>query len=395
MKHTAEKKSERSAESGAVIIIVVCFLMVLFAFAAFAVDMGFRYTRSRTLQLVADAAVSAGMPALVAGNKTLAGNNATAIARANGYSGANATIDTGTTPQLSVTVTAMAPSFFGAIFRGGTSRLLSGVAVGVVTNFPGPALLTLGGCGSSGLNWTGNGAFQINGPVESGGPMSFSTGGSSTQNFGGSVSSACSTPSMGSGPITYSAGSATGGGGPYTNPFSSITLASLEPYCTQGHTYSVRDLQYLDWIGTDPLLPWTLKPGVYCSSGPMSLSGPGVGFIAPGVTIISADAVTIGANNAVAGSSLLTAASGIPGGLAVFSNFTNTNCAGQAINLGSMNLTVNGSVYAPNGCARLSGDRGMTVNGSVISQNMEVGATGDWTFNPNGASAGTNWRMMR
>ena len=200
---------------------------------------------------------------------------------------------------------------------------------------------------------------------------------------------------MGSGPITYSGGPPTTGG-PFANPFSSVTLASLEPYCTHGHTNIAQDIQTTDYA-PGPYINGiaTLTPGVYCSSASMNLSGPGTAFIATGVTIISGGTVQIGANNTIAGSSVLTAAAGIPKGLAVYSDATTVNCAGQAINLGSMNLTVNGSVYAPNGCANLSGDQGMTVNGSVIAQNMIIGASGDWTFDPSGAVGGTNWRMLR
>jgi len=291
-------------------------------------------------------------------------------------------------------VMATAPSFFSAIFGGGTSRVLHATAVGALTNTPGPALLTLGGCGSSGLSESGNGAFEIKGPVESNGPMTFSTGGAATQNFTSTVQSACAVPSMGSGPITYSGGSPSMGG-PFANPYSSVTLASLAPFCTFGNTTSQRDIQFTDWTYTGANGIWTLNPGVYCSSQPLTLSGPGTAFIATGVTIISAGAITIGANNTLAGSSVLTAAAGIPKGSAVHSDATTVNCAGQAINLGSMNLTVNGSVYAPNGCANLSGDQGMTINGSVISQNMIIGASGDWTFDPTGGAGGTAWRMLR
>jgi Flp pilus assembly protein TadG len=395
MKQIKRKQPQRVSERGAVAILLAFFLTTLFGFAAFSIDMGFRYTRSRMLQAVADASVTAGMPALVGGSAGTAGTKARNLARANGYSGANATIDTSVPGQLSVTVSASAPSFFAAIFRGGTSRLLSATAVGTVTSTPGPALLTLGNCTSSGLTWSGNGGFDIRGPVESFGPMSFSTGGSATQNFSSTVESACAIPTMGTGPITYSGGPPTMAAPP-ANPFSSVTLASLEPYCTGGtSTTTFRDLQTSDYTYTGANGIWTLNPGVYCSSGNMNLSGPGTAFIAVGVTLISAGAVQIGANNTLAGSSVLTAAAGVPKGLAVFSDATTANCAGQAINLGSMNLTVNGSVYAPKGCANLNGDEGMTINGSVIAQNMFIGASGDWTFNPSGSVGGTNWRMLR
>src|SRR6185437_7115692 len=79
-------------------------LPILFTFAALAVDMGFRYTRSRMLQAVADASVTVGMPSLVNNDPTTGGTLATNLAMANGYSGGNAVIDTSVVDQLKVTV---------------------------------------------------------------------------------------------------------------------------------------------------------------------------------------------------------------------------------------------------------------------------------------------------
>ena len=62
---------------------------MLFGFAAFAVDMGYRYTKSRMLQAVADSAVTAGMPSMVNGDTTTAGTKATNMANANGYLGSS------------------------------------------------------------------------------------------------------------------------------------------------------------------------------------------------------------------------------------------------------------------------------------------------------------------
>ena len=114
-------------------------------------------------------------------------------------------------------------------------------------------MLTLGNCGDYGLNWTGQGGFDVKGAVESSGPMTLSTGGGGLpQKFENTVQSACGAPNMGTGNITYMDGPATGGGGPFTNPFSAITLASLEPYCTHGHTYVNQDIAFTDWIRRTP-----------------------------------------------------------------------------------------------------------------------------------------------
>jgi hypothetical protein len=376
------------------VILIAISLPILFAFAALAVDMGFRYTRSRMLQAVADASVTVGMPSLVNKDAATGGTLATNLAKANGYSGSNAVIDTSVTDQLSVTVKATVPGFFSSIIGGGSTRLLTATAVGAVLNHPGPALLALGGCGSAGLTWNGNGAFHVNGPVESNGPITYSTGGGNPQVFNSTIDSACSTPSMGSGPITYMAG-APGVGGPYSDPFSSDTLAVLGTYCTVGDLSTARDLQFTDWTYTGANNIWKLNGGVYCSSGNMNLSGPGVGFVADGVTLITPGSVQVGATNGLANSSILTAAAGVPDSLAIYAGATTVGCAGQAINLGSQNLAVNGSVYAPNGCVNMGSDQGMAINGSVIGQSLFVGATGDWTLSPSGTVAGNNWRMLR
>jgi len=398
MKHDkTTNRGDRHPERGSVTIIVACLLTTLFAFAALAVDMGFRYTKSRMLQAVADSAVTAGMPSMVSGNTTTANSLAVAMAKANGYSGNSQVVvdSTSVVGQLKVTTKASAPSFFSAIFGGGSSRLMSGTAIGQVTGSNGPALLALGNCSSNpGLNLQGVGALTIKGNIESNAPITFSTGGgASPQTDSGSVQSYCGAPNVISGTITYTgAGVLPTATSLFPDPFSADTTALLGTYCTVGNLATNQDIQYSAWTETDTVNNiWTLTPGVYCSSGNMTLSGPGVGFIANNVTVVSLGQVVVGATSTVIGS-VLTAYSGFPSNLAVYAGY---NGAGPAINLGSNNLTVNGSVYAPQGLAALSGQTGMTLNGSVVGQDVQIGDNGDWTFNPNGATGATTWRMYQ
>ena len=374
------------------VILIAISLPILFTFAALAVDMGFRYTRSRMLQAVADASVTVGMPSLVNKDPTTGGTLATNLAMANGYSGGNAVIDTSVVDQLKVTVKATAPSFFSSLFGGGSTRILTATAVGEVLNHPGPAMLALGDCSSSpGLFLSGNGGLTISGDIESNAPIFISTGGGVTpQTDSGSVQTVCGAPTVVSRSIVYTgAGIQPPAASLFPDPFAADTPAVLGTHCTSGTLTTANDIPGAAWSPTGDPAIFSLAAGVYCSSGDITLSGPGSGFIATNVTLVSMQHVTVGATD----TSSLTASPGFPSGIAVYAGASG---AGPAINLGSNMLTVNGSIYAPFGLAALSGDAGMTVNGSVIGQDVTVGDSGAWTFNPTGiVVAGNNWRMQR
>jgi Flp pilus assembly protein TadG len=385
-----KRQETRSNQRGSIAIIIAATAIALFGMAALAVDAGFWYTKSRRLQGVADAAVSAGMPALVAGNSSTATQNARNMATANGFAGATVTPGVGT---LSVTVSATAPSFFAAIMGGGTNRLLTSTATGQVVSNAGPALLALGGCASvPGFALSGNGALSIQGSVESNGPLTFSTGGVQPQNVTGNVLSACGVPNVGAGPITFS--SPPGVGGPFTDPWNTVSLASFEALClsTTGTSTLVNNSNAI------PFGAWTdmggglekLNPGVYCSAGNLNLSGPGTAFTAIGVTIVAGGQIQIGANGV---NSVLSAATGVPHNIVAYTP-SNVGCAGGAMTVGNQNLTITGSVYAPNGCMIIGGNVGMTLNGSAIASDLQIGDNGNWVFNPGGGGGGTSWRML-
>ncbi|HEY4186191.1 MAG TPA: pilus assembly protein TadG-related protein [Polyangia bacterium] len=403
MKQTRRSLPRRHPEQGTILILSAFFLPILFAFAAFAVDMGYRYTKSRMLQAVADSAVTVGMPSMVAHDTNAAATLATKMANANGYVGSTyLNVDsTATTGQLKVTVYATAPNFFASIFGGGSTRTLAGTAIGKVTSIPAPAMVALGGgCGTASLALSGEGHLTIDGDIESNGLMTISTGNINPQTDSGMIQTMCGAPTVWSSNIVY-----TGTGinptipaSPFSDPFAADTAAVLGTYCTGGTSlttaYSFPG-SGSPWSATaSPAGIYTLAAGVYCSSGDISLSGPGNGFIANGVTIISMGHVNVGADN-IANGSVLTAAAGVPGGIAVYAA---AGPGGPAINLGSNNLTVNGSVYAPNGLANLSGETGMKLFGSVVAQTLAIGigdTSADWTFDPGGGTTSTTWRMYQ
>jgi hypothetical protein len=119
------------------------------------------------------------------------------------------------------------------------------------------------------------------------------------------------------------------------------------------------------------------------------VSGPGTAFTAVGVTIVAGGAIQIGAN----GTSVLSAAGGVPNGIAVFSG--DTTCAGPSINLGFQDLTITGSVYAPGGCINVGGTN-MKENGSIIGNTVAIGAgPAGFTFDPTGDPTTNNWQMLQ
>jgi hypothetical protein len=370
MSRKSPAAAERNRERGAVVIIIVALWMTLFGLAALAIDIGFLRQNSRSLQTVADSAVMAGLRVLPSSQSTAIAN-ATMMTTANGYS-SGVTV-TATSTQLTVVIAATQPRFFGAIF-GMPAKTLHATSIGRISP-PAPAIVALGGCGTAGLTINGGGVLNINGIVESNGPLSYSTGPASTTTTG-AVQSACAVPSS-NGPWNNFPGGR-GIGGPFANPFAAVTTAMFA--CTVGSLGSGGDIPGGRWVGT------TLLPGVYCSSGDLNLNGPGTSFIATGVTLVSLGHITIGAN----GASTLSAAAGAPNNIVAYALSAGTCGGGPAVNVGNNSLTITGSIYAPNGCIN-AGGTDMTVNGSFIAAAVNLGDYGPWTFNPGGGGGGSSY----
>jgi Flp pilus assembly protein TadG len=119
-------RSCRTADDGAVAVLVALLLPVLLGFAALAVDIARWYVEMERVQKAADAAALAGvvyMPQDFAQART----TALAVAAKNGYTPSadvSVTVEQGPRPsQLLVTVASEVPNAFGAIFGVGTTRL--------------------------------------------------------------------------------------------------------------------------------------------------------------------------------------------------------------------------------------------------------------------------------
>jgi Flp pilus assembly protein TadG len=388
----SKRLDPRDPERGSIAVIVVVVLFVLFGFAALAVDTGFLYTRSRTLQAAADSAVAAGMTDLQAGNLTTAKNDATnmasAFATANGYTLTTNSTTGSTSSQLQITLAMNEPMFFGSIF-GFHSKSLTARAAGLLSGVSAPAILALGGCGTgTGINDQGNGPMTINGDVESNGNLSFSNGPSNPVTGSGVASSPCAgQPNLGSGNTSFTGGTAPGG--PFPDPFAAAP--SSLPTCTYGTLASTWSIPFAQW-GAGGVLP----PGVYCSGGDLNVTSPAACqcIVANNVSFIAHGIITLQSN----ADSTITANPAMPDGIVAYTSAAGTCGSGQQILLGSQGFVINGSLYAPNGCVRAGSQGIVTINGSIIGKDVAIGASSSalWTLDPSGGGGGgASWQMVQ
>jgi hypothetical protein len=406
MKNVPMMFKQRDRELGSVAILVTIMWTALFGMAVMAVDFGYLYTKKRGLQSAADAALIASMPAFVAQNYTTADATAVHVAGLNGYTSGASTTVAGNTFTVSITKTH--PTFFGGIF-GMSSKTITANAVGQLTgSTPGPAIYAsdAAACGGQwtwgvGFNVTGGGLLKVNGNVESNNKIHIEVGDPSCNGtncqINGAAHSAC-TVFNDAGPGVFNI---TGGtlGGPGTDPLIANTLASLGAFCTGG-TSIATPFAGLPWqpeAGGCNLLP----TGVYCASDLINVSPPGPGMsICPSTaTFISATNVIITAN----GSIDLTGHPSVPNRIIAFANgVSGSGCtSGPTIQLsngpGTL-YTLNGSIYAPNGCINVgTGTPGFSMTGIMDGLDISVamGPGQPWTFNGPGGLGGPTWRFIR
>lgn len=361
------RPTDRARERGAVAIVVAAILVGLFAMAALAVDAGFMYQAQRSLQTAADAAVMAGLP-------TMSTANAIAMAGTNGsgYPTANigATISGN---NLTVTINALQPRFFGSIF-GLPAKTLHVTSVG--QSLPAlPAIYTSNtNCSGVGMRFDG-GTVAITGKIKSAGPMSFMTGPpattSDTITYGGS----CTVPT--------NHGEAFAGGAPTPGAAGAdplgYTLASFPvANCSFGTSFAAGTVTVASLPGV-----WqsgnagggVLNTGVICSGGDITFSGTN---ITGAITMVAVGNI----NGSGTGITLSPAANGH--GLVAFSNSTagdggSSGCVyPEAISFGSTDWTINGNVYSPRGCISIGGTN-VNITGSLVG--LDVDAHGDISIN--------------
>jgi Flp pilus assembly protein TadG len=388
-----ETRAVRNPESGAVVVTVAILWATMFCLAALAIDIGFLYQAQRGMQAAADAAVMAGLPQL-ATNQTTATNNAKAMATANGYTDGAGGVTVNVTPtatSLTVQITAPQPTFFAGVF-GIHSRNMTVSAAGA-TAAVGPAIYAIDTNCSPDLGIKVNGgATIIKGSVESAGTLGFYTGPAATVN--GAVTSACASPYYNPfGGDTWNGGPPTGGVPAPGDPFS-YTIPGDFPVskCSFGTNFSnatplnANGIPGIWPLGQGPATG-TLNSGIICSGSDILLNG---SFITGTVTLVAYGTIELSGTDFN-----LTAA---PGGdnLVAFSmsnSGSTNNCTSpaNAIQIGSSNWTINGSLYAPAGCISAGGGGGFNLNGSLIG--YEVNTSFDGTINPGGAAGAGNFYL--
>jgi hypothetical protein len=374
------RHNSRQPDRGTITVLATFLLVALFGLTALAVDVGFLYTRSRMIRAVADSAVAAGMGDIVNNNTAAATTDVNNFATA--YTGIYTITPTPSASQLSVTVSATYPLYFGRIF-GLNSKLLSFTAIGKSTPRT-PALLALGACGGPGIGLQINGGsnLTISGNVESNGPLAYQTGPTLTTTSGFAESPCAGSPTSNGPWNTISGGM--GPGGPFPDPFA--TDPASFPPCNFGNLVTQQDPPPGNW-GPGGVL----APGVYCSGGSLNASSPDpcMCMVATGVSFIALGAITLGDNNA----SSITPAPGMPDNIVAYSAYTG---AGPAVNVGFNDFTVAGSIYAPGGLINVGNNGILTVTGSLIGASVQLGSNGTWNLGSTpGGGGGNNWQMFQ
>ncbi|MFL5303632.1 MAG: pilus assembly protein TadG-related protein [Polyangia bacterium] len=366
----------RHAEQGSVTIVVAALWMGLFGMAALAVDAGHMYLTKRNLQDAADAAVMAGLPSL-GSSPTTAQTNARNMAIKCGYPTGNITAvgAAGAPSTLTVTITASEPFFFAKVL-GYASKTVTATAVGQA-NSPVPAIFAgtntcVGVPTPVGIQFNG-GPIDVTGDIESNG----------SANVYGSANITGSSTYGGGGGCTSNIGGAANSGGSLAYPYSYTT--SSFGACTFGSLTTPGDFP----LGT-PGPFWatggpsggTLKPGVYCANGNISL---GANTVVGTVTFVATGTVTIGSASAN-----LTAFSN---GIIAYAGAASDCYSNQAINIGNADVVLNGSFDAPNGCIN-AGGANITINGSLVGNAVQIGVGGTSSINPAGGGGAGYWMFQ-
>jgi Flp pilus assembly protein TadG len=361
MMHHRQSRPSRRPEQGTVVIIVAALFTMLFGMAALSIDVGSWYLGRRNLQSVADAAVVAGLPALGSSTST-AISNASSILTANGYGSVTPTTSAAANLRyLTVSITASQTSYFGKIF--GVSAKSTTVTAQGQSTIATPAILALGSGCSVGVNFNGTG-FDIYGDVDSNSQVTL--GGAVNNNIHGSVeyNSSCAGGGYSNTGVSVSGG-ASSGGGSVPSPFSYTAASFTCPTTTVGAL----------------TLNWPVADGTYCATGNVSFNASGITGVNAHITIVSGGQVTFSA-------ATLKTINANENGIIAYSSYATPDCNLQAINIGSGNVIMNGSFYAPNGCINASGNT-MTYNGSIIGKMVQMGIGNSSTVTGVGGGSAT------
>jgi hypothetical protein len=412
MKNLRMTLTPRDRERGAVALLVAVMWTALFGMAVMAVDFGYLYTKKRGMQGAVDGALKAAMPEFKANGATAAQNRARAVALLSGFQNGEVSFPTAPANQFTVMIQRSHPTFFGGLFGIGTKQL-SAQATGELLTGGGGAVIHANdaACAGEGFTIQGGGVFNVLGNVESNGILSIGwlagscyPGPSGTCRITGTAKAGCAGNPQNPSAYTIVGGASVGG--PFPDPLLAVTPATLAAFCDHGLITNPADpvggVGPILWTcGAGPGGSDTLEAGVYCSSGNINvastcgsqnINAPNSTFISAGGTIIfgANNGIRLGFNPKVAATKIIALATG-PG----------AGCGMPAMNIGFANAwTVNGVIYAPNGCIN-GGGGGVAVNnftgqlvGNRINLAMNPGST--WNFiGGGGGPMGTGWRVYR
>jgi Flp pilus assembly protein TadG len=411
MKNLPRLSDARNRERGAVAMLVAVMWTTLFGMAVLAIDFGYLYTKRRNLQAIADSAVRAAMPVYVPGQLTPANGRASAIANANGV-----TSVVGSEPganQYRVTVARTYPTFFGSLFGLG-SRDMTAKATGMLNSGGGAPAIYAGGPGCTAqFAPPTTGAIQINGGgqlVVNGDIATFADRAEvASWGAGCAVAGTCKvTGSVKSPCAVYqdtSAPSLTLGGTSSASTVDPVSLGALAPLCTVGNLTSGLGALPWQWNAAGNCYRFVTANEVYCSNADIQIIPPANANICTNASFISTQGVTVQTD----GSVNMTAATGAPPApsagsrLLIYAGGVGSGDCGAATvwvtaGAGLTTFTLNGTVYAPNGCIHV-GSNTMTFreNGLIDAKMVfiEMGAGKTWTFTgPTGGVSTSAWSMV-
>jgi hypothetical protein len=404
MKNLRKTSTARNRELGSVAILIAFMWTTLFGMAVVAVDFGYLYTKRRSIQAAADAAITAGMPRMVANDSAGAIARANQIANLNGFTGGDIVGNTATASgsQLTITLQHTYPTFFGSVL-GMTPKTIKAKSVGKLATstsaaiYAGDTNCAAGQWASDGLEVTGGGLLKVNGDVQSNskvhvGPLSALCNPASTCMVTGSVKTSCAaTEIFNDVPATFGMPTQQGAA-TVTDPLAGHNLAWFEPKCTLGSSTTTSFMGPWPWIAGPCVGGNSLPPNtVICSNTLINVNPPAGSLCASTAAFISADVVNI----TTSGSVTLTGPASTDGIIA-YSDFSGGGPAILLTNGVTTLYTLNGSIYAPNGLiSAQSGNPGLNMTGVLDGFKifLSMGPNQPWTFSSPTGGAGGPWHL--
>jgi Flp pilus assembly protein TadG len=405
----------RRRRGAAAVQAAVC-LTVLLGVMAIVLDGGVLYAERRHAQDVADAAALAGAADLLQHYWPNAGTDPNGTARASALStaAANGYSNDGTISTVTVNIPPQSGLFVGqagyveVLVQWNQSRSFSGLwgssslpvtARAVARGLLAPSsvgLLVLGPSGTT-VTLKGNATVNIqNGSVvvDSTGPNVFSFSGNSnnTNITGTEIDLVSSSSNLGASTNYFNGPNGTAATINYNQPSTPDPLANLPVPPIPSSVQSTGNLSINSSTTLSPGLyegnitiqgnaNVTMNPGIYYVQGGFTTGGTG-SVTANGVLLYVTGAVNLAGGGGVTWTPM---SSGIYSGLSIFQSRTSS---GGVTLVGNSGWNLQGTIYAPNAQATLSGTSSSAVEGSQVIASS-VSLNGNVAFNVNGSGTKT------